>query len=166
MTVRQFWAAWAVAAVLMVLALMMRPLEPLPTLVAQRRAAPLPPLPRPPPLADRRTEVEQLATSPMWGPLAAKAPAAGASAPAEAPKWFISGVYRVGDQWRLVLHYERLAKPSAQLGVGDKLPDGSIVETIAADKVRLRVPRQPGAGGPRFTHVWLAVNRGVALPDN
>jgi hypothetical protein len=166
MTVRQFWAAWALAALLLVLVFVLQPPQPLPTLVVQSRAAALPPLPRPPPLADRRAELEQLAGSPLWGPLAARAPAAGASAPTPEPKWFVSGVYRVGDQSRLVLHYEGRARPSAQLGVGDKLPDGSIVDTITPDKVRLRVPRAPGVKGPRFTPTWIAVNRGVALPDN
>lgn len=168
LTVRAFWWWWA--GVVVVALAWMGSDTPTDTAAADVAAPGLVPLPALPASATgRAAELALLSESTLWGPRSARPAAAGASgaasaAEAAAPSWRLSGVYASGEQRVLVLHFEQQAKPSQQLRVGDRLPDGSLLRAIEPDRVLV----QPRGGSRRHPpkSLWLPVNRGLHVPDN
>jgi hypothetical protein len=168
MNTRTVWAAAALSVVLFVAWLALRP-PPLAPVAAARPPARvvLPPAPAPAP--DAVPALAELAASRMWGPRAARAGTAAASAASGAdvapePAWFLSGVYGPAGQRVLVVRYEAQARPALQLRVGQRLPDGARIETIDIDRVQVRPAPAAGKGRPKLQ--WLPVNRGLPVPDN
>ncbi|HMO45610.1 MAG TPA: hypothetical protein PKB14_06220 [Rubrivivax sp.] len=156
MTVRGLWRLWALlmtAAVLAGLALLQGSAQETP-LVAPRQAARLPPLAPLPHLPDPAPALALLSQSTLWGPLAPRAGAAGAEAPPP-PKWGLTGYYEIAGTRYVVVSFELPARASQQLKRGDKLPDGSRIEGIEPDRVRVRAPDAPKS-------VWLPVTPGLA----
>jgi hypothetical protein len=166
-SVRSLWRLWALLMLAVVLAwpmLQQRAAHDSAPVAPTRQGARLPtlaPLPRPP---DPAPTVARLAQSTLWGPLAPRA-ASGAAGGAEAPapKWSLTGYYARSGIRHVVVSFDQPAMASLQLKVGDRLPDGSRIERIEPDRVRVRAPAADGAtaAGSR----WLAVTPGlVATP--
>ncbi len=140
MSPRQIWTGTALLGALM--ALLMLTQAPAPALErAPARPAQAPSLP---PLdgLDRRQQDQDaaalLATSSLWGPRSAPAAAAAVTAEPAPPRWFIGGIYQVGNERRAVLHFEGNRQPAQQLRVGDSLPDGRRLVAVDRDGVTLR----------------------------
>lgn len=168
LTVRAFWWWWA-AVVAVALAWMGAgtPAGAPAADIAVPGLVPLPALPAS--AAGSAAALALLSESTLWGPRSARPAAAGASGAAAAaeaakPAWVLSGVYTHGGQGVLVVHFDKLAQPSQQLRVGDRLPDGSLLRAIETDRVWV----QPRGGSRRHPpkSVWLPVNRGLHVPDN
>ena len=163
MTVRVLWLGWC-AVVLGVLLVLLglpppqAPDSPTPGPDPAGLALPAPPLPAQVAEAD----LQLLAATPMWGPRAARPASAEAAASAAQPEpvWQLSGTYLAQGQRRAVLSYDKRDRPSQSLNVGDRLPDGSQILRIEADRVQL----QDGKGR-RAQVRWVAINRGLTLPQ-
>jgi len=159
------WWCWlALVAGLLGAMFFAPPPEPPPPLAAVRE--PVPTLVKPPP--NLRIEVTDLTSrllnSSIWGAPGGRA-AVPVAAPASAaePAWMVSGFYSVAGTRRVVLHYEGRARPSRQLAVGEELPDGSVIEQIDTDRLRVRTRAAAGKPGPLR---WIPINRGAKVTDN
>jgi len=92
----------------------------------------LPALPRP---SDQVTLAAQLAGAPMWGPDELKK---AAEAPPEDLRWRLAGLYGKGRQGGVLVLFEDPQKLPQRLKVGDKLPDGQVIEAIEGNQVAVR----------------------------
>lgn len=169
MTVRQLWRLWALLVVAVVLAWLA--VEPSATsngmaLVSPRQAARLPQLPPPPAPADPAAAIDKLAQSALWGPPARAASGAAADDAPPPPKWALSGFVDVNGKRQVIVSFENLALPSRQLGVGDKLPDGSSIVAIEPDRLRVRAPRTrpPEGAASAPASGWLPITPGLTAP--
>lgn len=171
MTVRKLWRLWGLVLVAGVLAALALPdltsPNDAPTVRATRQRAQLPalaPLPRP---ADPAPALATLSQSTIWGPLPPRA-ASGAASDGEAslPKWSLSGFYEISGTKFVIVSFEKLVRPSQQLKVADKLPDGSRIVQIEPDRVRVRAPSPSAAtdGASAPTSQWLPITPGLPIP--
>lgn len=109
------------------------PLAEPPAIVQARRDAwELPALPMP---RDQLTLAVQLAGSPIWGPDEAKK---AAEAPFEDLRWRLAGLYGRGRQGGVLVLFEDPNKPAQRLKVGDKLPDGRVLESVENNQIVVR----------------------------
>jgi hypothetical protein len=176
MSVTKLWRIWALSLIAVALAwLILQDLSPggEQAEVAVRPSTRLPaiaPAPRP---VDASAELESLSKSTLWGPIAQR-PASGASdagaSEAPAPKWSLSGYYDVSGTKYVIVSFEQLARPSQQLKLHDKLPDGARIEAIEPDRVRVRAPRvnlpgsAPSDDSSSRSSSWLPITPGLPLP--
>lgn len=168
MSVREMWRTWAlviVAGVLAWLLLQDATAPEVPVVAAVHPGARLPPLPPPPRPVDPAAALAALSHSTLWGPLAARAGsgASGPDAEPPPPKWNLSGYFSRDGSRFVVVSFERLARPSQNLTVGDKLPDGSRIVRIEPDRVRVQPASidspQEGASAPGSG--WLPITPGL-----
>ena len=156
MTIGQVWQAWgAVAAVLALPILVFGGSAPLPRdrQGEAELASGVPVLPAAEVLpADR----EELAGSGMWGGAApaTTSEASGNGAADPGPAWSLAGVFMKDERREVVLRYAGDAQAPKLLREGDVLPDGSRVERIERERIRLR-------GSDAGTSWWVHVNRGA-----
>lgn len=172
MKVRQLWRLWVLALVAVALAwLALRDAltsRDVPGIGVARQGTGLPVIAPPPRPVDPAPALEALSQSSLWGPRASRpASGAGAAEPEAAPpKWSLSGYYEVAGTRFVIVSFEQQARSSQQLKVADKLPDGSRIEQIEPDRVRVRMPRpdptDEGASSPRSG--WLPITPGLPLP--
>jgi hypothetical protein len=161
-SVRSLWRLWALLMLAVVLTWLMlqqqQPAQGTAPVVAARQGARLPalaPLPRP---IDPAPTVARLAQSTLWGPLAPRA-ASGATGVAEAAKWSLTGYYERSGIRYVVVSFDQPAMASLQLRAGDRLPDGSRIERIEPDRLRVRAPAAGGAAAPGSS--WLPITPGL-----
>lgn len=178
MSVLKLWRLWALGVTVVVLAWLLLQ-DSLPsgeqTLASVRQRARLPTIAPPPRLLDPAPELQSLSKSTLWGQIPQRA-AAGASdadsAEAAAPKWTLTGYYDASGKRYVVVSFEQQARPSIQLKLHDKLPDGSRIEAIEPDRVRVRAPRvSPQDGSPADENsprgsTWLPITPGLPLPTS
>lgn len=162
--VRSLWRVWAlllVAVLLAWLTLQQRPAPDAAVVAATRQGARLPPLPSLPRPVDPAPVVARLAQSTLWGPVAPRSPSGAAAAEkAPASKWSLTGYYALGETRYVIVSFDQAAMMSLQLKVGDRLPDGSRIEHIEPDRVRVRVRAPHGSAAPGSR--WLPVTPGLA----
>lgn len=171
MTVRKLWRLWGLVLVAGVLAALALPdsttSNDAPTVRATRQPAQLPALAPSPLPADPAPALATLSQSTIWGPLPPRA-ASGAAGKGEAPppKWSLSGFYEISGTKFVIVSFEKLVRPSQQLKVADKLPDGSRIVQIEPDRVRVRVPapEAPAEGASAPTSLWLPITPGLPMP--
>lgn len=171
MSVRKLWRLWGLVLVAVILAWLALQDAPspneTPTVRATRQRALLPALAPSPRPADPAQSLATLSQSTIWGPLPSRA-ASGATSDGEAPltKWSLSGFYETSGIKFVIVSFEQQARPSQQLKVGDKLPDGSRIVQIETDRVRVRAPTigavAEGASAP--TSGWLPITPGLPMP--
>lgn len=163
MTVRGLWLAWCAVMLAALLMLLGRPQATAPATGTNRPAvaAPLtlPATPDSPLTSD--AEQQLLASTPMWGPRAARStnPGQAQYAPAPEPAWALTGIFLAQGQRVALLTYEQQARPAMQLRAGDRLPDGRRIVSIESDGLRLTQGH-----GRRAVGQWLPVNRSVPPP--
>jgi len=173
-SVRGLWRLWALVLVAVVLAgltLQTPPSDDTPLVAATRKDARLPALAPPPVPVDPAPALVQLSQSTLWGPLAPRPTpgAAGGTAPPP-PKWGLTGFYELTGKRFVILSFEQQALPSQQLKPGDKLPDGSRIERIEPDRVRVRAPRKradigsPDGSASAPSSGWLPITPGLPAP--
>jgi hypothetical protein len=173
MSVRKLWRLWLlglVAVVLTWLALQ----DPLSSSDVQavgeaRPGARLPTVAPPPRPVDPAPALAALSQSALWGPLAPRAASgAGGDAGAEMPppQWSLSGYYENTGTRFVIVSFEQQVLPSRQLRVADRLPDGSRIEQIEPDRVRVRRPppssADEAASSPESS--WLPITPGLPAP--
>lgn len=164
MSVRSLWRLWALLMVAVVLAWVVLQQQwrehdaaPVAATRQEARVPALPPLPHP---IDPAPTLAQLAQSTLWGPLVPRA-AAGATSVAEAPKWSLTGYYERSGVRYVVVTFDQPAMASLQLKAGDRLPDGSRIERIEPDRLRVRTPPVGGAAAPGSR--WLPITPGMLI---
>lgn len=171
MSVRKLWRLWGLVLVAVVLAALVfqdsTPSSDAPAVRATRQRAPLPalaPLPRP---ADPAPSLAALSQATIWGPLPPRA-ASGAADGGEAPPpgWSLSGFYEISGTKFVIVSFEQQLRPSQQLKVADKLPDGSRIVQIEPDRVRVRAPAPAAAaeGASTPPSLWLPITPGLPMP--
>lgn len=173
MSVRQLWRLWALALVAVVLgwialqsSLSSREVQ---EAGAVRQAARLPDVAPPPRPVDPTPALQALSQSTLWGPHVSR-PASGAGGADEAdtapPKWSVTGYYEIAGVRYVIVSFEQQVRSSQQLKVADKLPDGSRIEKIETDRVRVRMPRpnppDEGASSPKSG--WIPITPGLQKP--
>lgn len=172
MSVRALWRLWGLGLVAFVLAWLvlqnwLSPSE-VQTVRAVRQSASLPALAPLPRMTDSGPDLAALSQSAMWGPLPAPAASGAAQGEAPPPKWSLTGFFANSGRRFVVVSFEGQARPSLQLGAGDKLPDGSRIVRIDPDRVLVRVPSSAGeaegASSPEPTSSWLPITPGLPMP--
>lgn len=176
MSVIRLWRMWALSLVVAVLAWLIlqdSSSNGEQTVAAVRHSARMPTIAQVPLPVDPAAELESLSKSALWGPIARR-PASGASdansSDVSAPKWTLSGYYAVSGKKYVVVSFEQLARPSQQLKLHDKLPDGSRIEAIEPDRVRVRAPvaksqdGSPANENSSRSSSWLPITPGLPLP--
>jgi hypothetical protein len=177
-SVRKLWRLWALvlaAVVLAGLTLQTPPADDPPPVAATRRDARVPSLAPPPVPANPVPALAKLSQSTLWGPLAPRAASGAASVETPLPpKWALTGYYELSGKRFVIVSFEQQALPSKQLTLADRLPDGSRIEQIEPDRVRVRRPwarsrvdpAAQGATVPRSN--WLPITPGLsaAAPKN
>lgn len=171
MSVRKLWRLWALLMMVLVLAwlALQDSLSPDARVVAaQRPGARLPPIARPPRPVDPAPSLAALSQSTLWGPLPPR-PSAGASGPdTDTPpsKWTLSGYFEHSGTRFVVVSFEQPVRPSQQLKLGDKLPDGSRIVKIEPDRIRVQPVKvgSPEGTAAATTSGWLPITPG--LPEN
>lgn len=127
---RTIWRTWTLAVAASLLALMrLAPDTPPP---AEWRERPPAPFTLPPAPIDSAASLKELARkvttdAALWGsqPLASEVP------PPPPPQWHVAGVYVGHDEkWRTVVVVEDGKSRPSELGLGDPLPDGAVIERI------------------------------------
>lgn len=171
MSVRGLWRLWALALAVVVLgwialqgALSSREVQ---EAGAVRPAIRLPDVAPPPRPVDPTPALQTLSQSNFWGPRTPR-PASGASGTDEAepvpPKWSVTGYYERAGIRHVIVSFEQQVRPSQQLKVADKLPDGSRIEQIQPDRVRVRMartdPPEEGASSPKSE--WIPITPGLS----
>lgn len=173
MSVRQLWRLWVLGLVAVVLA-WLGLTDDAPSVDAQgvrvvRPGTRMPDLAPSPQPVDPTPAVQALSQSTLWGPRAARV-ASGASGAGEAevppPAWGLTGYYENAGIRFVIVSFERQARSSQQLKVADKLPDGSRIERIEPDRVRVRMarPDPPEEGASAAKSAWLAITPGLLVP--
>ena len=162
MNVRSLWRVWAlllVAVLLAWLTLQQRAAPDAALVAATRQGARLPTLPPLPQPTDPAPVVARLAQSTLWGPVAPRSPSgATAAEQAAAAKWSLTGYYALRGTRYVIVSFEQATMASLQLKTGDRLPDGSRIEHIEPDRVRVRAADDSAEPGWR----WLPVTPGLA----
>jgi hypothetical protein len=140
MTVTKLWRIWALSLVAVSLSwLILREFAPgedqaKAAVRHSTRPPAVSPAPRP---VDPSAALASLSSTTLWGPIAQRTapgqPAAGASEPST-PKWSLSGYYDDSGTRYVIVSFEQLARPSQQLKLHDKLPDGARIEAIEPDR--------------------------------
>lgn len=172
MSVIKLWRLWALFLIVVVLAWMILQNSPseMPTQATVRQSVRMPAIAPVSLPADPAAELEALSKSTLWGPIAQRAASGANSSDAPPPKWALSGYYDVSGKKYVIVSFEQLAQPSQQLKLHDKLPDGSSIEAIEPDRVRVRVPRGSSPGGTAAEasspsgSIWLPITPGLPLP--
>lgn len=174
MSVRKLWRLWALvlaAVVLAGLTLQTPPSDDLQPVAATRKDARVPSLAPPPVPVDPAPALTKLSQSTLWGPLAPRAASGAAAGEAPLPpKWDLTGYYELSGKRFVIVSFEQQALPSRQLTLADRLPDGSRIEQIEPDRVRVRRPwtrsrvdsPAKGATAPRSN--WLPITPGLSTP--
>ncbi len=165
MSVRGLWRLWGLllmAVVLAGLTLQKPPSDDVVLVTATRKDARLPTLPPPPVPVDPAPALAKLSQSTLWGPLAPR-PALGGDAPPP-PKWSLTGFFETAGRRFVIVSFEQQQLPAQQLKQGDRLPDGSRIERIEPDRVRVRQAPSSGNAGASVS-VWLPVTPGLPTPS-
>ena len=125
------WRFWAIGvAVLWIAAFTLQSNLPQPTGLA--RPAERWELPTLPARADLTPAAAAVSTSPLWG---LPPPAPKDAPPPEDARWTLAATFVRSDRPGHVVVRFAAAKPATFLTVGDKLPDGSKIESIEATQV-------------------------------